>query len=86
MGEARLQLSQETRQLNGHAEDLVARGQLDRLDAVGDELGVARDRGETNVWSAPRKPAEELADVRLVARAPAAERIGVDEDHAAASR
>ena len=60
--------------------------QLDRLDAVGDELGMARDRGEPQVGGDARAAAQQVQDVRLLAGAAAAEDVGVDGDEREASR
>ena len=64
---------------------LGARGQRDRLDPVGDELGLARDRGEPQVGRDAGQLAQQVEHVRLLARAAAAEHVGVDDDHASSS-
>ena len=51
-----------------------------------DERRVARHRREAKVGRDARQRAQELAHVGLVAGAAAAEDVGVDDDHAAASR
>ena len=83
--------AQQARDGERHARDLAARGQLDRLDPGGDEVGAAGDRRQPQVARRGRgELAEQGADVGLVARALAAEHVGVDHDerraHAAASR
>jgi hypothetical protein len=67
---------------------LGARGELDRLDAVRDELRLAGDGGEAKVRGGGGKCAQEVPNVRLVAGSLAAEDVGVEQDvdHAAASR
>ena len=63
-----------------------ARLELDRLDAVRDEVGPARDRGEAELVAAQRRQqAEQVLDVGLVARALPAEHVGVDDDEGSAS-
>ena len=72
-----------------HPQLLKARTQLDGLDAVGDEVGTAREGGEAKRALAHRgQTAEEILDVGLVSGSPAAEHIRVENDkrrHDAAS-
>jgi hypothetical protein len=67
-----------------HAQLLRARRQHDRLDPLGDERCVARQRRDPKVAGERRHRAEQVLDVRLVARAAAAEEVGVEDDHSAA--
>ena len=62
---------------------------MDRLDAVRDEVGPPRERGEAKpVARRGGQLAQEIEDVRLVAGTPASEHVGVDDDeaHPATSR
>ena len=81
--------AEQARHRPGHPQLLRAGAELDRLDTPGDELGVARDRGEAELVAGERgQPAEQVLDVGLVAGALPAEDVGVDDDerrHAAAS-
>ncbi len=77
--------TQQPRERDGHAQLLGARGQVDRLDALGDEVGTAGDGGEPEVGSGGGKLPEEVRHVRLVAGALAAEDVGVDQDHRASA-
>ncbi len=78
----------EAREAPRHAPLLRAGGELDRLDPVGNELRLAGDGGEVEVRSGAWERAQQVPDVGLVARALAAEDVGIEEDvdHAAASR
>ena len=59
-------------------------GELDRLDALGDELGPPRHRREAELVARRRRqPAQQVLDVRLVAGALAAEHVRVDDDERA---
>ena len=91
VGERGAEAAEQPRHRERHARDLAPGGQLDRLDPVGDELGPARDRRQPQVGRrGGGELAQQRADVGLVARALAAEDVGVDHDerlaHAAASR
>ena len=56
-------------------------GKLDRLDPFRHQIGPARHGGETQVRRRERAElTEEVGDVGLVTRAPAAEHVGVDHD------
>ncbi len=77
--------AEQSRQRPRHPLLLQPRGQLDRLDTVGHELGMARHGREAQVGRDARQLAQQVRDVRLVARARAAEHVGVDEDHATSS-
>ena len=66
----------------GHPRLGEPRGQLDRLDALGNQLGMPRDRGELEVGRDAGQLPEQVLDVGLVARALPAENVGVDQDHA----
>ncbi len=72
-----------------HPQLLRDGAELDRLDAVGNEVGPARDRGEAEVLAAELREAGEAGShVGLVAGALPAEHVGVDDDeqrHATAS-
>ena len=75
---------------DGHAQHLAPGGELDRLDPLRHEVGPAGHSCEVEVRRRQgAELAEEVGDVRLVTRAPAAEHVGVDHDerptHAAAS-
>src|SRR5207245_10498438 len=69
---------QQARDRPGHPQFLAPRWQVQRLDAFGHELGPARNRGEAKIVCDPRKRAQELLDVRLVAGPLPAEHVGVD--------
>ena len=81
--EGRLQPAQEPRERPQHAQLLHARLQLDRAHAVRHEVGPAGDARRRSRSRGQR--AQQLAHVRLVPGAVAAERVGVDDDHAASS-
>ncbi len=68
-----------------HAELLRASLELAGLDALGHELGMPGDGDEAQVGRDARQLAQQVPDVRLVARALAAEDVGVDDDEAHAS-
>jgi hypothetical protein len=88
MAEPRPHVTQEPRELPRHAHLLGARGKLDRLDAGWNPVGVPCHRSEAEVWCHRGQLAEEVLDVRLVARPLPSENVGIekDVDHAAASR
>ena len=71
--------AEHARYADRHAELLRARTQDDRLDAVRHERGIARERSDAKVGCRLRQCAQELLDVRLVARPVTAEHVGVDE-------
>ena len=71
---------QQTGKRPGHAQFLRARGQLDRLDALRNELGVASDRGDPQVGGDVWQQAQQVQDVRLLTRPAAAEDVGIDGD------
>jgi hypothetical protein len=52
---------------------------MDRLDAVGDESGIARHRRDSQIVRHVWQLAEQVQDVRLVAGASPAEHVRVDE-------
>ena len=54
--------------------------QLERLDALRNERRVARHRCDPEVGAELAELAEQVADVRLVAGAAAAEHVRVDDD------
>ncbi len=87
--ERRTKPAQEERHTHGHTQLLDARRQRDRLDTRRHELGAPRDRGKAQAAAGRGQRAEQVLDVRLVARALPAEHVGVDDDerlaHAAAS-
>ena len=58
--------------------------ELERLDAVGHEVGMAGDRDEPDPGVRRERPelAEEVERVRLVSRALASEHVGVEGDDA----
>jgi hypothetical protein len=86
--DARAEAAEQPRKRPTHPPLLGAGRQLDRLDAVGDELRVPRHRGEAEVGGGPGEGPEQVQDVRLVAGPLAPEDVGIHEhvDHLAASR
>src|SRR5581483_406765 len=82
MRELRPKAVEQARHGPHHPRLLEARPQLYGTDAVRYQLRTARHRREVEV---ARQCAEQLAHVRLVAGAVTAERVGVDDDHAASS-
>ena len=90
MRERRPQPAEHQRHAHRHAQLLQARRQPDRLDAVRDEFRVARDGREAKSVSGAGQRAQQLLDVRLVARSVASEHIRIDNHeriaHPAASR
>ena len=91
VAQRRPELPQAARQSDGHAQHLAPGGELDRLDPFRHQIGPAGHSGEAEVRRRQgAELAEEVGDVGLVTRAPAAEHVGVDHDerrsaHAAAS-
>ena len=81
----RVEPTQQARKRPRHARLLEARRQVDRLDSVGHELGVARHRGEVEIGRDNRQLAQEVQHVGLLAGAIAAEDIGVEDDHRSSS-
>ena len=73
------QSAQEPRQLPGHAPLLAARGQRERLHAVGNQLGTAAHRNEAKAVGQGRQLAQEVLHVGLVSGALAAEDVRVDQ-------
>ena len=57
----------------------------ERLDAVGHELGMPGDGCEAQVRRNERKPAQQIQQIGLLARAVAAEHVRVEHDHASSS-
>ena len=88
VGKARLEPPDEAGEAPGHPPLLGVGGELDRLDAVRDELRLAGDGREAQVRGGAGERAQEVPDIGLVAGALAAEDVGVEQDvdHAAASR
>jgi hypothetical protein len=80
--EQRTQAAEEPRHRPQHAELLHARVELDRADALRDEIRPARDGGDVEVAG---KRTQQLTHIGLVARPVATEEVGVDDDHAAAA-
>jgi hypothetical protein len=83
--DARLDATQEPRHRPRHPQLLRAGRQHERLDSFGHERRVAGDRGDPLVALQVGERTEKVRDVRLVAGAVAAEHVGVDHDHSAAS-
>jgi hypothetical protein len=83
--ERRPQAAQEPGHRPRHPQLLAPRGQVERLDAVRHELGVAGERDEPEVTGLAPELAEQVRDVRLVARPAPAEDVGVDRDHTSSS-
>jgi hypothetical protein len=86
MGEAWAQAPDQPRDADGHAQLLRAGAQDNRLDSLGHESRISGDCGKVEVACDRRQRSEQLANVRLVAGSVAAENVGIDQDHAAASR
>ena len=59
--------------------------ELDRLDAVGHELRMARDGREPKVGRDRGELAQQIEHVGLLTRPVAAEHVGVEDDHASSS-
>jgi hypothetical protein len=79
--ERRPHLAQEPRDPDRHSQRLAAGGKVERLDPVGHELGMPRDRREAQVGRRRGgQLAQEPARVGLVARPPAAEHVRVEHD------
>ena len=84
--ERRAQLSQHAWHRPRHPQLLEAGGHVHGLDAVGNELGPPRKGREAEPVARRRgQVAQEVEDVRLVTRAPAAENVRVDDDEAHAA-
>jgi len=79
------QPAQQQRHAHGHAQLLDSRRQLDRLDAVGNELRMPRHGGEAEVgrndWQLP----QQVEHVGLLTGAVAAKHIGVEQNHTSSS-
>ena len=80
--ERRAELPEQARQRHRQPQLLERRPEPHGLDSLGDEAGVARDGGDPNSGSGRqrRQLAQEVEHVRLVARALAAEDVGIDDD------
>jgi hypothetical protein len=78
--EARAQRAQQPRQLHCHPHLLRRRLQLDRLDAFGHQVGPSGDRRDPQPLGLRGKLAQEVRDIRLVARPAPAEDVRVDDD------
>ena len=79
--------AEKPRQAPGHAQLLRAGREHDRLDALGHEVGPARDCDESDTRGRDEAAqlAQEVHDVRLVPRALPAEHVGVERDDLHAS-
>jgi hypothetical protein len=80
MRERRTQAAQQERHADCHAELLDSRRQLDRLDTRRHELRAAGDRSEAEALADRGQRAQQILDVRLVARPAATQDVGVDHD------
>ncbi len=73
--------SEQSRERREHPQLLDGSAELERLDSIRNELRMARRGCEPKVVRRERSQlAEEVAHVRLVAGAAAAEHVGVDDD------
>ena len=90
VGEIGLETRERARHRPRHAQLLRAGRHLDGTDALGNELGPARESGEAHaVAREAGEVVEEILDVRLVAGPLAPQDVGVDENqrgHPSASR
>ena len=77
---SRAHASHEPRERPGHAQLLAPCAELESLDSVRDQLGMACDGNERELVRERRQLAKEVRDVRLLARALAAEDVGIHQD------